>query len=268
MRSFALMQPHFAPYIGYFYLIFSVDTFVFYDTAQFSHQSWQCRNRVLDQNGRLNMLSVPVSRASKFQPISKVQLSRGKAIDIQNSLEDLVNRIEVYYRRAPHASALQEFLGLAFRKPRPTMLMELNIRTIKAVYSQLSSRVGRSPEFRLFSATMENVPEFMSLERVTRIAKCAASLGCQQYFTPVGSVDYMLKSSNIDQLDNLITCVLSGNRVTYKQHDGKGRILPDFQENLSVLDLIANVGWDGAAEILLNPSNFEIRDITSFQEID
>lgn len=42
----AIMQPYIFPYIGYFHLIDSVDTFVFYDDVNFVNSGWVNRNKI------------------------------------------------------------------------------------------------------------------------------------------------------------------------------------------------------------------------------
>ena len=48
--TFALMQPYFFPYIGYFSMIHSVDHFMFFDDVQYVKRSWMSRNRLLNLN--------------------------------------------------------------------------------------------------------------------------------------------------------------------------------------------------------------------------
>jgi hypothetical protein len=265
MKTFALMQPHFFPYIGYFYLMFSTDIFVYYDTAQFSHQSWQSRNRLLDQTGKVHTVAVPICHSSKFLPISQVLLSTGRHKNIACSFKDLTNRIESYYCQAPHASALREFLALAFGDVSSPKLIDLNIRIVQIACSQLSARLGKSPDFRLLSEVMECIPEFMALERVQRIVQCASILKCDKYITPGGSVEYMLNSPYKHELKPLITSVLAGNKVCYQQIGAKRKALPKFEGNLSILDLLANIGWDGIAELLISHDLYELKTISSFQ---
>lgn len=42
-----IMQPYFFPYLGYFQLMASVDTWVFFDDIQFVNKGWVNRNRIL-----------------------------------------------------------------------------------------------------------------------------------------------------------------------------------------------------------------------------
>jgi hypothetical protein len=258
------MQPHFFPYIGYFYLIFSSDVFVYYDIAQFSHQSWQSRNRIRDSAGAVQYISVSVSRSCKFMPISDVMLSAGKYPDIDVALNELLRRIESHYRSSPHHSALKRYLSLVFREGKFTKLIDLNIRAIQVACSELSARIEKFPDFRLFSKVMSRVPDIMTHERVKRIAECASILHCTEYYTPVGSVEYMLSSSSLHDISSLKTTVLTSNQIRYQQHGLKGRILSGFEANLSILDLLANIGWDGIAECLLSRDCFELRDLATF----
>jgi hypothetical protein len=57
----AIMQPTFAPWLGYFELMSKTDLFIFLDDVEYSHQSWQARNWFL-QNGEPILLSVPINK--------------------------------------------------------------------------------------------------------------------------------------------------------------------------------------------------------------
>ena len=57
------MQPTYLPWSGFFNLISDVDVFVILDDVQFEKQSWQSRNRIL-QNGKELMLSIPIASQS------------------------------------------------------------------------------------------------------------------------------------------------------------------------------------------------------------
>ncbi len=61
----AIMQPYFLPYLGYFQLISAVDTFVIYDTIQYTKKGWINRNQML-RNGVATMFSLPLKKDSDF----------------------------------------------------------------------------------------------------------------------------------------------------------------------------------------------------------
>ena len=54
----AIIQSSYIPWKGYFDIIHSVDTFIFYDDVQFTRQDWRTRNRIKTANG-LVWLSIP-----------------------------------------------------------------------------------------------------------------------------------------------------------------------------------------------------------------
>jgi len=56
----AVMQPYFFPYVGYFELIKSVDTFVFLTDVQFTRKGWINRNRIRSTEKDFEPIVVPV----------------------------------------------------------------------------------------------------------------------------------------------------------------------------------------------------------------
>lgn len=56
----AVMQPYFAPYLGYFELIRQVDLFVLFDDVQHIRRGWVHRNKLLDHNGQPQWLTLPL----------------------------------------------------------------------------------------------------------------------------------------------------------------------------------------------------------------
>ena len=46
MKKIAIMQPYLFPYVGYFQLVKSVDTFVFYDDVAYVKGGWINRNYI------------------------------------------------------------------------------------------------------------------------------------------------------------------------------------------------------------------------------
>lgn len=74
MSSFAVMQPYFLPYGGYFELVKAVDYFVFFDNAQFPRRGRVHRCRATDASGMTRWLTLPVVKTSRDTPISKMRL--------------------------------------------------------------------------------------------------------------------------------------------------------------------------------------------------
>lgn len=55
----AVVQSNYIPWLGYFDLIKSVDTFVLYDNVQYTNRDWRNRNRIKTAQG-IKWLSIPV----------------------------------------------------------------------------------------------------------------------------------------------------------------------------------------------------------------
>lgn len=91
----AIMQPYFFPYIGYWQLLNSVDTFVVYDDIKYTKKGWINRNRFL-QNGKDCLFSISLKKDSDFLDIKDRIIS-----DNFNRIK-LLNQIKCSYRKAPH----------------------------------------------------------------------------------------------------------------------------------------------------------------------
>lgn len=91
----AIMQPYFAPYIGYFQLMAAVDRFVLLDDVNFINRGWINRNRIL-VGGREHLITIPLRGASQNQRINQIALSGDDAWRSK-----LLKTIGQAYRKAP-----------------------------------------------------------------------------------------------------------------------------------------------------------------------
>lgn len=69
----AVMQPYFAPYLGYFQLIKEVDTFIFYDDVNYIKSGWVNRN-YLNINGENKLFTIPLKGSSSFRKINEIEV--------------------------------------------------------------------------------------------------------------------------------------------------------------------------------------------------
>ena len=90
----AIMQPYFFPYIGYFQLIASVDSFIVYDNIKYTKKGWITRNRILQADKDV-LISLALKSASDQLTIVERQLA-----DDFNP-DKLLNQIKGCYQRAP-----------------------------------------------------------------------------------------------------------------------------------------------------------------------
>jgi len=95
MKSLAVMQPYFLPYVGYFQLINAADLFIVYDNIKYTKKGWINRNRFL-LNGKDAVFSIPLKKDSDSLDIKDREISA----DFKKS--KLLNQIREAYRRAPY----------------------------------------------------------------------------------------------------------------------------------------------------------------------
>jgi len=90
------MQPYFLPYIGYWQLLASVDTFVLLDDAAFITRGWIHRNRIL-VNGAPHLFTVPLAGASQNVAISAIERA-----DMDAWPRKFLKTLGQNYAKAPH----------------------------------------------------------------------------------------------------------------------------------------------------------------------
>ena len=73
-KKLAVMQPYLFPYLGYWQLLASVDTFVVLDDVNFINRGWINRNRIAI-NGESSWLTVPLNGASQNKLICDIDIA-------------------------------------------------------------------------------------------------------------------------------------------------------------------------------------------------
>jgi WbqC-like protein len=95
MKSVAIMQPYFLPYVGYFQLINAADLFIVYDNIKYTKKGWINRNRFL-LDGKDVVFSIPLRKDSDSLDI------RDREISADFKKSKLLNQIREAYRRSPY----------------------------------------------------------------------------------------------------------------------------------------------------------------------
>ena len=93
----SIMQPYFLPYLGYWQLIASSDTFVIYDDVNFIKGGWINRNRYLYQ-GQPKYFNITMSGASPNKKINEVGLMKDPRY---NPGKKLLSTFQMAYQKAP-----------------------------------------------------------------------------------------------------------------------------------------------------------------------
>lgn len=119
--------------------------------------------------------------------------------------------------------------------PGITNLADLNIRIIEAFASRLHLTAAKRFHRSSTIATSES--------RIDRLASICNHLGCVHYLSPEGAGDYLerdsFQGSGVDIEFNAFV------PPAYQQQGSAG-----FTAYLSIVDVVANLGWNGAHDYI------------------
>ncbi|MBU2537295.1 MAG: WbqC family protein [Proteobacteria bacterium] len=134
MKTLAIMQPYFLPYIGYFQLMAAVDKFVVFDDVSFIPRGWINRNRLL-LNGTAHTFTIPLRGASPNKLICEIELD-----DEQGWRKKLLRTIQQAYGKAPHYAQVSTLLESLINYPS-NQLDDFLLNSLREVTRYLSLEV-------------------------------------------------------------------------------------------------------------------------------
>jgi hypothetical protein len=229
LTTFAIHQPNYVPWPGYFHKLAVVDVFVYLDAVQYPRgQSFAARNRIKTPNG-VTYLTVPVSVPKG---------SEGKASYLEVDFADDKWRrkhaatVEQSYARAPHFDEI--FERYAQHVESAESLVGLNVELIDAFAEYLGIDTRR---VRL----SELLPSFG--QKTDLIVDVARALDASAYLSGSGggreyTEEAVLGEHGIE---------LRFDEFEYPHYE---QLWGDFEPNLSVLDVLFNCGR-GSRELIL-----------------
>jgi len=219
IRTVAIMQPTYLPWIGYFDLIDQCDCFVFLDSVQFNKRSWQQRNRVKGP-GRVVWLTVPVlSKGLQHQPISEVVVDQA-----QDFGKTHVKTIAHLYSKCPFFSEYIDGLSAILYEPHE-FLSDVTIELIH----WLCAQIGIETEtIRSSSIAAEG-------KKTELLVSIFEALGANRYLSPEGSRVY-IEENNLFAPNGIDLAYHAYRHPVYRQIHG------EFVPYLSVVDLLFNEG--------------------------
>ena len=223
MKRVAIMQPTYLPWCGYFGLLDYVDQFVFLDNVQYSHQSWQQRNRIKGPSGEI-LLTVPVVGSSKRGNIESVLINSNS-----NPLSKHLKSLHHSYSNSKYFSEVISHLGPILNSTTD-FLSDLNIALITEIAKMLGLSTPMLKASDLGSAGV----------RENLLTSICREIGATEYVSPPGSKDY-LGGSKVFEDSGVKLMYFDFSHPIYKQKFGS------FISHLSVVDMLFNVGPKQAA---------------------
>jgi hypothetical protein len=223
VTTLVVLQPGYLPWLGYFDLLQKADVFVHYDDVPFDKHGWRNRNRMKGLKGAV-WLTVPVLHSGRAgQSILDVEID-----DRRDWRRKHLSTVTQSYARAPFIDAVLPRLRDILEQPWPR-LVNLDL----ALIDWLAAEIGiATPRHRASELDIGG-------DRNERLINLCNHFGATRYISGNAAQDYLDKArfaaAGIE--------VIWHNYVhpTYSQQHG------EFVPNLSVLDLILNVGIESLA---------------------
>ena len=237
------------PYIGYFQAIKAVDKYILYGNVNFEKKSWVNRNRLMQRNGAIEPIVVPLKKKSSNALIKDV------AIDYSTDWQRrLLRTIQTNYGKAPCFEETFSLLTSILNKQYET-LMELNTESIKVVAKHLditteietdNSRFDdMEEELRQLDDRYEAFPYMLKtrpVRKVARVIEMCKREGSDHYINAIGGMELYSKDEFARygiQLDFIKT-----NPIVYDQFNNP------FEPYLSIIDVMMHNGKEKTKQLL------------------
>ena len=220
-KCLVAMQPTVFPWAGYFNLMTQADNFIFSDDLQLEKGSWQTRNRLII-SGRVAWVGLPIKYISEKQTIIETEVT----IDAKWR-DSFARQFSINYGKHQYYGDSREVVDF-FLLQRTASLAELN----EAVICFIAEKLKIFPTIHRASAL--RIPGVRS-EKL--IAFCDY-FSAEEYLSPVGSADYLAE----DRFAERSQAKLRFQNYSPQPYSQKNT--SQFVSHLSILDVIANIGWD------------------------
>lgn len=234
MKRIAIIQSCYIPWKGYFDIIKSVDEFILYDDVQYSKRDWRNRNRIKTANG-LRWLTIPVCVKGRFaQKICECQVMDAGWIDKHWST------IARCYTHAPYFTTHSPFFRDLYEQCRHLRsLSRINHLFLREICGLLGIKTPIT-----WSMDYE-----VAGERSERLLNLCLQACANEYLSGPAAKNYLNEKLLIGK--NI--------RVIWMNYDGyseyKQLFSPPFVHEVSIIDLILNVGAENAGKYLLRKQN-------------
>lgn len=163
-----IMQPYFFPYIGYFQLIYAVDTFVIYDDVNYIKGGWINRNYILSQGEKLR-ITLQLLGASPNLLINQIQVG--------NHGHKLFKTIQQSYSRAAYYHDAMPLIEKILYSDERNTASFLNFSLRK-----ICDYLGLDREWYLSSDLKKDI----SLRGQQKVLAICEELGAKQYINMPG----------------------------------------------------------------------------------
>lgn len=226
LRTLAVLQPSYLPWLGALEQIARSDVFVFYDDVQFDKNGWRNRNRIRTASAEgWSWLTVPVRLDEHFPRICSVKADARAPWRRKHE-----RTIRAEYARAPHLEVFDEFFPEFFAGTEE-LLADIAIRSTTCLMEAFGIT---TPWLRSSEMTIEG-------DRNARLIAICEQLGATDYYSGAAAQAYL----------DVRAFEARGIRVRFQEyrHPEYLQTREPFISHLSALDALLNLGT-GARDLL------------------
>lgn len=170
----AIMQPYFFPYIGYFQLIKSVDTFIIYDDVNYIKGGWINRNRIASKStgNKPIYFGLTLENQSSFEKIYNIKAKQSHFHD-----DKLKKKVSNCYKKSPYYEKVYPLFEKVINS-ESNYITDINYNCIKIVCDFLNIKTKIIKTSRQISND-----KLAGQDRVIDICK---KLNCTKYINAIG----------------------------------------------------------------------------------
>jgi hypothetical protein len=215
MKTLAIMQPYFMPYISYFQLIDAADTFVIYDDVNYINKGWINRNNILGPNGA-QLFTLPLLKASQNKLINEIDL-----FEIHKFRDKFFKSLAQAYRNSPNYTAVIDLLNGIFSWQEANLSsFLLNSIRLTARYLEIDTEIIPS------SKAYNN----QHLKAQDRILDICLREKAERYINPIGGLELYSKEKFAEK--GIELNFIKTQDIRYSQGGS------DFVPYLSIIDVL------------------------------
>lgn len=211
----AVMQPYFFPYLGYFQLMATADTFLIFDDVHFIKKGWIHRNQIL-LDGKAHPFTLPIQKVSQ----NRLILEHSRA-QIEQTVEHQLLLLHHAYHKAPYYSDFIPHLErmLRYEEVNVARYLGFQLKMLRD-YLELDTEIHYASSFA----------NEMNLKKEARLLDLCKQFGATHYVNPIGGKS--LYDRETFEREGVQLEFVEMKPFVYRQFDGV------FVPNLSIIDVL------------------------------
>jgi len=232
----SIHQPNYIPWLGFFDKMLKSDIMILLDVVQFEKNEYQNRQKIKLSNGQPSWLTVPVHHKYP-QAISAIEIEC--ASNGGSWAKKHLHALRFNYEKAGKWKGYASDLEAIYRQHSNSLVM-LNRRLIDWVAHELGAETRI-----LLASELLGRDEDLNADPIQRILDLCSIVKADSYLTGKGALDYLCKERFAEVGIELV--------VQQFEHPVYPQLYGQFVSNLSVMDLLLNVGGQAARSVIVNP---------------